>query len=356
MEKEHIEGAGPVRLTKYAAKGGCACKIGPHILAEALAGFKGISDPRVLVDMEGSDDAGIFQISQDFALVQTMDFFTPMVDDPYTFGQIAAANSLSDVYAMGGQPLTAMNIVAFPVPLVESGVLRQVLEGAKSVLAQAGVALMGGHSVENEVPLFGLSVTGQVSPKALWKNAGAQAGDVLVLTKALGTGVMTTALKGGLFEEGGREAIASMCTLNQKASQVARTFTVHACTDVTGFSLMGHSLEMAKGSQVSLHMESQALPLFEDTLEAAQMGLVPAATYGNRKALLTNDGAIHLDDKLAPVWSDIAFDPQTSGGLLLAVPGDEADALVEALKAEGLDKASIIGRVEDYDGHYVYLA
>lgn len=341
-----------IKLTQYAAKGGCACKIGPHILAGVLESLPtGIKDPRLLVNMEGSDDAGVFKINENTALVQTLDFFTPPVDDPYLFGRIAATNSLSDVYAMGGMPITAMNIVAFPVPLVEAGALGDVLRGAQDTLQEAGVALVGGHSVEDEVPKFGLSITGTVHPDEFWRNSGARLGDVLILTKPIGTGLMTTALKGDLFPEGVAEAIQSMTTLNKRACEIGRKFMIHACTDITGFSLLGHAREMALGSQVSLEIHVQDLPLFTDVKEAAQMGLIPAATYGNRKAI---DG-IHFNEALEAGWEDICFDPQTSGGLLMTISENKARTFVEALKREGVQGASIIGRVIEKGEYDVYV-
>lgn len=340
-----------IQLTNYAAKGGCACKIGPHILAQVLQGVTLPTSDKVLVDMSGADDAGVYQIGEDQALVQTLDFFTPVVDDPTLFGRIAAANSVSDVYAMGGTPITAMNIVGFPVPLVEQGALTAVLNGAADVLRDAGVAVVGGHSIENETPIYGLSVTGLINPKQVWRNAGAQVGDALILTKSLGTGIMSLALKAGLYDDGVQEAITSMQTLNRKASETAKHFTVHGCTDITGFSLMGHGTEMALGSGVSLHFEVARLPLFRHVHEAAEMGLVPAATYGNRKAV-TN---VYFDSALAPVWSDICYDPQTSGGLLLAVPAAEATALVAALHENGVWHAACIGRVIEKGAYAVYV-
>ncbi|MDV5063470.1 selenide, water dikinase SelD [Veillonella sp. YH-vei2232] len=338
-----------VQLTKYANKGGCACKIGPHILDQVLKQVRSVTNDNVMVDMTGADDAGVYLINDEMALVQTLDFFTPIVDEPTLFGKIAAANSLSDVYAMGGVPLTAMNIVAFPVPLVKEGVLANVLNGAGDVLREAGVAVVGGHSIENEVPLFGLSVTGTVNPKGVWKNVGAQVGDVLVLTKPIGTGIMSTAMKGDIFHQGGQEAIESMCALNKLACEIARDFTIHSATDVTGFSLMGHGYEMARGSDVTLEIYAEGLPLFTDVIEAASMGLVPAATYGNRKAI----SGVHIDASLEAVWSDILFDPQTSGGLLLSVPESEGIALVDALQQAGVKAARIIGRVVEQGAHQI---
>lgn len=339
------------RLTELAAKGGCACKIGPHILADVLKDIRMPTNNQVLVDIHGSDDAGIFKISDTFALVQTVDFFTPMVDDPYLYGKISACNSLSDVYAMGGKPISALNIVAFPVPLVQNGVLSKVLEGANAILAEADVVILGGHSIENEVPTYGLAVTGTINPQKIWQNSGAQVGDVLVLTKPLGTGIMNTALKGNMFTVGTDEAAKSMSTLNRKAAEVAQNFEIHACTDITGFSLLGHGSEMARGSHKSLIIHTDKLPLFSDVKEAAQMGFVPAATYGNRKAI-TN---VEFTEELADFWSDICYDPQTSGGLLIALPKAEGDKLCAELQAKGVSKATIIGEVVEKREKDIYI-
>ena len=335
-----------VRLTDYVTSGGCACKIGPHILNRVLKAVTPVTNEHVLADMTGADDAGVYQISDTFALVQTLDFFTPMVNDPILCGNIAAANALSDVYAMGGTPLTAMNIVGFPVPLVEQGVLTDVLNGAGSIVAASGAAIVGGHSIENKEPIFGMSVTGQVNPNQIWKNKGAQVGDVLVLTKRIGTGIMNNALKADLFPGGTEQAVTSMSTLNRVAAEFAHNFIVHACTDVTGFSLMGHSVEMASASDVTIHIKAYDIPLFDDVIEAAQMGLIPAASYGNRKAITD----VHVDKTLDLVWTDILFDPQTSGGLLFSVPASEGTQLVEVLHEAGIDCAAIVGAVESFSG------
>ena len=335
-----------VRLTDYVASGGCACKIGPHILDRVLKAVTPVTNKYVLADMTGADDAGIYQISDQFALVQTLDFFTPVVNDPTLFGKIAAANALSDVYAMGGTPLTAMNIVGFPVPLVEQGVLTDVLNGAASIVSEAGAANVGGHSIENKEPIFGMSITGQVNPNKIWKNKGAQVGDVLVLTKRIGTGIMNTALKADLFPTSTAQAVTSMSTLNHVSAEVAHDFSIHACTDVTGFSLMGHSVEMASASDVTIHIKAYDIPLFDDVIEAAEMGLVPAASYGNRKAITD----VQVDAHLESVWTDILFDPQTSGGLLFAVPATEGSDLVKALHDAGVECATIIGAVESFSG------
>ena len=335
-----------VRLTDYVTSGGCACKIGPHILECVLKSVTSVTNERVLADMTGADDAGVYKISDTLALVQTLDFFTPVVNDPVLFGKIAAANALSDVYAMGGTPLTAMNIVGFPISLVEQGVLTDVLNGAASIVAESGAAIVGGHSIENKEPIFGMSVTGQVDPNHIWKNKGAQVGDVLVLTKRIGTGIMNNALKADLFPTGTAQAVASMSTLNRVAAEVAHNFTIHACTDVTGFSLMGHSVEMASASNVTIHIKIYDIPLFDDVIEAAQMGLVPAASYGNRKAITD----VQVDANLDGVWTDILFDPQTSGGLLFSVPATEGADLVKTLRDVGVEGATIVGAVESFSG------
>ena len=335
-----------VRLTDYVTSGGCACKIGPHILERVLKAVTPVTNEHVLADMTGADDAGVYQLSDQLALVQTLDFFTPVVDDPTLFGKIAAANALSDVYAMGGIPLTAMNIVGFPVPLVEQGVLTDVLNGAASIVSESGAAIVGGHSIENKEPIFGMSITGQVNPNEIWKNKGARVGDVLVLTKRIGTGIMNNALKADLFPTGTAQAVASMSTLNRVAAEVAHNFTIHACTDVTGFSLMGHSVEMASASNVTIHIKAYDILLFDDVIEAARMGLVPAASYGNRKAITD----VQVDKILDSVWTDILFDPQTSGGLLFSVPATEGADLVKALHDEGVEYATIVGTVESFSG------
>ena len=335
-----------VRLTDYVTSGGCACKIGPHILERVLKAVTPVTNEHVLADMTGADDAGVYKISDRLALVQTLDFFTPVVNDPTLFGKIAAANALSDVYAMGGIPLTAMNIVGFPVPLVEQGVLTDVLNGAASIVSESGAAIVGGHSIENKEPIFGMSITGQVNPNEIWKNKGARVGDVLVLTKRIGTGIMNNALKADLFPTGTAQAVASMSTLNRVAAEVAHNFTIHACTDVTGFSLMGHSVEMASASNVTIHIKIYDIPLFDDVIEAAQMGLVPAASYGNRKAITD----VQVDANLDGVWTDILFDPQTSGGLLFSVPATEGADLVKTLRDVGVEGATIVGAVESFSG------
>lgn len=299
------------------------------------------NDPRILVGIDTADDAGVYLLNETTALIQTLDFFTPIVDDPYLFGQIAAANSLSDVYAMGGQPLTAMNIVAFPIGKLPPTVLQEILRGGQEKVQEAGALLLGGHTVEDNEPKYGLSVTGVAEPAAIWKNAGAQSGDCLILTKPLGTGVLATAARADLFPAGVQAAVQSMATLNKTAAAVLRRYTVHACTDITGFGLIGHAQEMAKASEVRLRLQHASLPLLPEALEAARMGLVPAGAYHNREYVT----GVTFAAEVAEAWRDLCFDPQTSGGLLVSIPAAEAAAAVAELKAAGVSAAAVIGTV-----------
>lgn len=292
--------------------------------------------------IETSDDAAVYRISEEQAMIQTLDFFTPMVDDPFTFGEIAAANALSDVFAMGGEPAVALNIAAFPSCL-DPEVLGDILAGGARKVKEAGAVLAGGHTIQDQEPKYGLSVTGFVHPKRLWTNAGAKPGDVLILTKPLGVGIVTTAIKAEMAEpESVEEAIISMKSLNQKAKRVLEQFTVHACTDVTGFGLAGHGVELAKGSNVTLEVWTEHLPVIAGAVSLAQMGLVPAGAYRNRDFTA---GEIKTGE--ARKWEvDLVMDPQTSGGLLACVPEAEAEAVLEKLEEAGMETAfAVIGRV-----------
>jgi len=283
------------------------------------------------------------------ALVQTVDFFTPIVDDPFTFGQIAVVNALSDVYAMGGTPLTGMNLVAFPIKTLSPSILREILLGGLSKMKEAGVALVGGHSIEDPEIKYGLSVTGLIHPKRILTNATAKVGDKLVLTKALGTGIIATALKGQMAsEEAVRKIVESMVTLNRTASELMKRFGAHACTDITGFSFIGHALEMATASRVGMVIQSKAIPVFPEAMEYAQIGLVPGGAHSNRQFFSCRvEGAADV----SPILSDILYDPQTSGGLLISIPSAKAEDLVAALKKEGLVYSSIVGEVvKDHPG------
>jgi selenide, water dikinase len=277
------------------------------------------------------------------ALVQTLDFITPVVNDPYDFGRIAAANALSDVYAMGGRPLTAMNVVCFPIRSMDKAVLREILRGGVEKIHEAGAVLVGGHSVEDSEIKYGLSVTGLVHPDRVLTNAGARPGDALILTKPLGTGVLATAIKAGLIAPRvERTAIDSMATLNRNAAELMVSYSVHACTDVTGFGLLGHALEMAVASSVCIALKAEDAPLLPDVQDLVHMGMVPAGSYANRNYCAHQ---VHLHPVVDPVLLDLLADAQTSGGLLIALPEDQAASLLVDLKAHGVAHAAIIGRI-----------
>jgi selenide, water dikinase len=295
------------------------------------------------VGRETSDDAGVYRLTAEIALIQTVDFFTPIVNDPYAFGQIAAANALSDVYAMGGRPLTAMNIVCFPLKQLDKSILRDILRGGIDKVHEAGACLVGGHSVDDVELKYGLAVTGIVAPDKVLTNAGAQPGDALVLTKPIGTGVLATAIKAGLASTATtRHAIAVMSTLNKTAAEVMAAYPVHACTDITGFGLLGHALEVALASHARLLIDTERVPLLPEVLDLGGMGLIPAGSYANR-----NYCAHHVRSAPAidPLRLDLMADAQTSGGLLIALARDHAVALVADLRQRGVTDAAIIGEV-----------
>jgi selenide,water dikinase len=309
--------------------------------------------PDLLVGPETSDDAGVFRLRKDLAIVNTVDFFTPIVDDPFVFGQIAAANALSDVYAMGGDPVTALNIVGFPKGTLDLEVMAEILKGGSERARAAGAVVVGGHTIIDPELKYGMAVTGVVHPRRIFRNVGVRAGDALVLTKALGTGIVTTALKRRQAPAASvRAAVASMVALNKAASQVARTFAVHACSDVTGFGLLGHAVEMAIGSRVSILLEAQTLPLLPGAADLALRGFLTGGCSRNR---------VYLADKVvvAPTvgraLEEVAFDPQTSGGLLIAIGGAKADRLVRALHRAGIRAAAIVGRAVRRRDALVYL-
>jgi len=323
--------------------------VGPEDLDQLLKELPIPKDPKVLVGLDTSDDAGVYQLSEEIALVQTVDFFTPIVDDPFTFGQVAVANALSDVYAMGGTPLTGMNLVAFPIKTLPSSVLKEILLGGLSKMQEAGVALVGGHTIEDPEIKYGLAVTGLVHPKKILTNAKAKVGDQLVLTKPLGTGIISTALKAGMAsQEAVQKIVQSMVTLNRAASEWMKKFAAHACTDITGFSFLGHLLEMATASQVGMAIQSRDVPVFPEAVEYARMGLVPGGAHSNRD-FFSCKVEIHSD--VPSLLMDIFYDPQTSGGLLISVPSSEAEKLVATLKKEGHGHSGIVGEVvEDPPG------
>ena len=331
-------------LTQMTEASGCAAKLGPGVLAEILEGLPNLTDPRLLVGFDTSDDACVYQITEEIAAIHTVDFFPPMVDDPYLFGQIAATNALSDVYAMGGTPAVALNLLCVPNCLPKE-VIRQILQGGHEKAVEAGCIIAGGHSVQSSEPKYGLSVTGYVHPKHIYKNTGAKPGDVLVLTKPLGTGILTTAAKADLLEPGDFKAMAdSMTTLNRTAaSLLEKLSTVHACTDVTGFGLLGHSYEMASGSDVTIHLFSRQLPILHGAVPLAEMGIIPAGAYRNMDYVSPH---LSVLDHVPQVLTDIISDPQTSGGLLVALKESEAELLCRQLEERGLTGA-VVGIVKE---------
>ena len=307
----------------------------------------------ILVGIDTSDDAGVFRLRKDLAIVNTVDFFTPIVDDPYVFGQIAAANALSDVYAMGADPCTALNIVAFPKGKLDVAVLGAILEGGAERVKAAGAVVIGGHSIIDEELKYGLAVTGVVHPKRVVRNVGVRAGDALVLTKPLGTGIITTALKRRRAPKRSiQAAVASMIALNREASHVMRRFPVHACSDVTGFGLLGHAQEMASGSRVTIVLESAALPLFPNAVDLAEAGLLTGGCQRNRDYLRP---MMTVDRSVSQGLLEVALDPQTSGGLLIALRRQDAPRLVRALHARGIKAATIVGHATKRQKGWVSL-
>ena len=334
-----------VKLTKLANCAGCGAKVGAGVLAKLLEGIKVLNDPNLLVGFDKSDDASIYKVSDDLALVQTVDFFPPIADDPYTFGAIAATNALSDVYAMGGEPKLALNIMAVPKNLPKEAV-HQILRGGYDKAYEAGAIITGGHSILDDEPKYGLAVTGFVNPDKVLTNSGAKDGDVLLLTKPIGIGILTTAAKVDLVSKETMEfAFKLMTTLNKSARDAMVKYRVHSCTDVTGFALLGHSCEMAQGSDVEIHLNVNDIDLIEESLEFARMGILPEGMYRNRSfaEAYVDIGNIELAKQ------DMLYDPQTSGGLLIAVHPDDANALYEELK-DVVPSAQIIGTVKSYGG------
>lgn len=297
-----------------------------------------------MVGIETSDDAAIYKITDDVALIQTVDFFTPIVDDPYTFGQIAAANSLSDVYAMGGEPKIALNIVGFPNCL-DPEILGDILAGGAQKVKEAGAVLVGGHSVQDDEPKYGLCVSGFVHPDKIFKNYGCRPGDVLILTKQIGNGVINTAIKAEMASESAvKEAVTVMSSLNKKAKEVVENYEISACTDITGFGLLGHCVEMASASDVTFELQVEDIAYFEDAIEYAKMGLVPAGAYKNRQYSGKEVDTGNVEEH----YVDLLYDPQTSGGLLVSTAPENVEKMLQDFKNKGMDtKVSVIGKVTE---------
>ena len=343
----------PFRLTERARAAGCAAKLGPADLSRILRSLPPVTHPDLLVGTSTADDAGVVRIAPDLALVQTVDFFTPIVDDPFQFGAVAAANALSDVYAMGGEPRTALNIACFPDKDVPFEILGEILRGGLAKADEAGVLVVGGHTIIDEEIKFGMAVTGFVHPDRIWRNVGARPGDALLLTKPLGTGIVTTAAKrGGGAAEATTAAVTSMMTLNATAARVLRAFEIHACTDVTGFGLLGHGFEMAHGSGVCLELSAADLPARPGVGALITAGHLTGGCRRNRAWLADKvEVAGGVPDQVA----ELAWDPQTSGGLLAAVPAGEAGRIADALASAGVKAASIGRVVARADGPWVTL-
>ncbi len=309
-------------------------------------------DENLIVGIETSDDAAIYKVTDDVAMIQTVDFFTPIVDDPYMFGQIAAANALSDVWAMGGEPTVALNIVGFPNCL-DPSILGDILSGGADKVKEAGAVLVGGHSVQDDEPKYGLCVSGFVHPDKIFKNYGCRPGDVLVLTKQIGSGIINTAIKGEFASETSvKEAQMVMASLNKKAKQVAEKFHISACTDITGFGLLGHCVEMAEASGVTFEIVADSVEYMADAMEYANMGLVPAGTYKNRGYSIDRVEA----EGIPPVYLDLLYDPQTSGGLLLSVAPEDLKEMLSEFQKIGMEtKVSVIGRVTEKSDKLIRL-
>ena len=329
-----------VRLTADTAYGGCGAKLAKGLLEKILCGLPRLESDDLLVGIEYADDAGVVRVSDELAIIHTTDFFPPMVDDPFTFGRIAAVNALSDVWAMGGTPLAGMNLVSYPLQQLGQDALKEILRGGLSALAEAGAVLAGGHTIEGQELLYGLAVTGTVHPEKIWRNSGARSGDALVLSKPLGTGIITTAAKAEMVDPAHLSTtLRWMATLNRDAAAALHEVGPHAVTDVTGFGLAGHAAEMAAASGCAVELDLAALPQLPGALDAAATGLVPAGAGKNRDSI---SEVLSVDGGADELLIDLCLDPQTSGGLLAAVPPESAEALVRRLPG-----AAVVGRVTD---------
>ena len=339
-------GQNNIKLTKLASCAGCGAKVGAGVLAQLLEGLPVHRDERLIVGYDKSDDASVYQISDELALVQTVDFFPPIADDPHLFGQIAAANSLSDVYAMGGEPKLAMNVMCTSKELTREAV-HEILRGGYEKVYEADAIITGGHTIEAPEPKYGLSVTGFVHPKRVLTNAGAREGDVLILTKPLGIGIITTAAKAELTDEVLMARIyRQMAALNRAARDAMVDFEVHGCTDVTGFGLLGHGVEMAQGSGVTLHIETEKVHYHREAYEFAEMGFIPAGAYRNRDFAQAH---VRVQGEIPLAMQDILYDPQTSGGLMISVAEKDAQKLLARLNdtLPGVAQIGFVTKAED---------
>ena len=333
-----------VKLSQLSHGAGCACKLGSAELSAVLRSLVPYADPAVLVDAGTSDDAAVYQIDDNRALVATVDFFTSIVDDPYDFGRIAAANALSDIYAMGARPRFALSLVGFPRDLLGRGILEEIVRGGGDIALEAGIAVIGGHSIDDAEPKFGMCVIGEADPARITRNSGARAGDALVLTKPLGTGVIATGIKRGIAgEDAVRDAVASMTTLNRGAAEAMLRVGVSAATDITGFGLLVHLRHMLRASGVSATIDAGAVPLLPDTAELAAAGCISG---GTRRNLEDVTGDVTWDPALTELQRLLLCDAQTSGGLLIAVPAERTARLLEELAAEHAPVAALVGRIE----------
>ena len=340
-----------VKLTKLANCAGCGAKMGAGTLAKMLEGFRTHSDPRLIVGYDKSDDASVYVLDDSTALIQTTDFFPPIVDDPYLYGRIAATNALSDVYAMGGEPKLALNILCAAEGMAEE-TIREILRGGYDAAYEAGAIITGGHTIRGAEPIYGLAVSGFVHPEKVLTNSNAKPGDVLILTKPLGVGILTTGAKADMVEKQVMDRIyAQMATLNKTARDIMVQFPVHSCTDVTGFSLLGYSYEMAQGSNCTIHLQADKVPYHPEALELASMGLVPAGAYRNREYA---QAGVAVRGKVSRAVEDIFYDPQTSGGLLFALPAQEAEACLAMLK-QAIPQAAIVGYVTEQEDYSIIL-
>ena len=340
-----------VKLTKLANCAGCGAKMGAGTLAKMLEGFQSHSDPRLIVGYDKSDDASVYVLDENTALIQTTDFFPPIVDDPYLYGKIAATNALSDVYAMGGEPKLALNILCAAEGMADE-TIREILRGGYDAAYEAGAIITGGHTIRGAEPIYGLAVSGFVHPQKVLTNSNARPGDALILTKPLGVGIITTGAKADMVEKSVLDRIyLQMATLNKAARDIMVRYDVHSCTDVTGFALLGHSYEMAQGSGCTIHIQTDKVPYHAEALELAAMGLVPAGAYRNREFA---QAGVAIRGKLSLAMEDILYDPQTSGGLLFALPEQEAEACLSRLKAS-IPDAAIIGYVTEKEESDIVL-